>query len=173
MNFINCTYEDHAPAILSIFNHSIATSTALYDYEPRSLDTVKNWFDAKTRLNFPIIGIVDDTNQFMGFATYGTFRAGAGFKYSVEHSVYLDQAHLGKGLGKKLMLELISRAKEQGIHTLIGIIDMENTSSIALHEKLGFIHVGTIKQAGYKFGDWRDCGYFQLLLETPQQPNEQ
>lgn len=172
MKFINCTYEAHASVILAIFNHSIATSTALYDYEPRTLETVKNWFDAKTCLNFPIIGIVDDDNQFMGFATYGTFRAGAGFKYSVEHSVYLDPAHLGKGLGKTLMLELIRRAKAQGIHTLIGIIDMENTGSIVLHEKLGFIHAGTIKQAGYKFGDWRDCGYYQLLLETPIVPTE-
>lgn len=172
MQFINCTYEHHASAILAIFNHSIATSTALYDYEPRTLETVKNWFDAKTRLNFPVIGVVDDANQFMGFATYGTFRAGAGFKYSVEHSVYVDPAHLGKGLGKLLMLELIRRAKNQGIHTLIGIIDMENTGSIALHEKFGFVHAGTIKQAGYKFGDWRDCGYYQLLLETPANPNE-
>lgn len=171
MQFIDCSYEQHAPEILAIFNHSIATSTALYDYQPRTLETVKNWFDAKTRLNFPIIGIVDD-GQFMGFATYGPFRTGAGFKYSVEHSIYLDPAHLGKGLGKKLMLELIRLAKTQGVHTLIGIIDTGNTSSIALHENLGFVHAGTIKQAGYKFGDWRDCGYYQLLLETPEEPNE-
>jgi L-amino acid N-acyltransferase YncA len=172
MKFIPCTYAEHATAILAIFNHAIATSTALYDYEPRNAETIKNWFDNKARSHFPVIGIVDENNQFMGFATYGTFRAGTGFKYSVEHSVYLDPAHLGKGLGKKLMVELIRIAKTQGIHTLIGVIDMENTGSIALHEKLGFVHAGTIKQAGYKFGDWRDCGYYQLLLATPEQPQE-
>ena len=172
MKFIHCTYQEHAAAILAIFNQAIATSTALYDYEPRNLETIKYWFDNKTHLNFPVIGIVDENNHFMGFATYAAFRSGAGFKYSAEHSVYVDPAHLGKGLGKKLMQELILRAKEQDIHTLIGIIDMENTGSIALHEKLGFAHTGTIKQAGYKFGKWRDCGYYQLLLETPNQPNE-
>jgi L-amino acid N-acyltransferase YncA len=60
MKFIPCTYAEHATTILAIFNHAIATSTALYDYEPRNVETIKNWFDNKARSHFPVIGIVDE-----------------------------------------------------------------------------------------------------------------
>ena len=53
---------------------------------------------------------------------------------------------------------------------MVGGIDMANQGSIALHEKLGFTHAGTISQAGFKFGRWLDLGFYQLVLETPQHP---
>jgi L-amino acid N-acyltransferase len=68
------------------------------------------------------------------------------------------------------MQQLITVAQQQNYHTLIGGIDMSNASSIALHEKLGFTHAGTIKQAGFKFGQWLDLGFYQLVLETPTRP---
>lgn len=172
MKFINCTYELHAPEILAIFNDAILNSTALWEYKARTLETMKTWFATKTAGNFPIIGLVDDDNQLLGFASYGTFRAWAAYKYSVEHSVYVRADQRGKGLGKILLHELIKKAKEQEFHTLIGAIDIDNKGSIALHEKMGFEYAGTIKQAGYKFGRWLDFVFYQLVLETPKKPNE-
>lgn len=55
---------------------------------------------------------------------------------------------------------------------MVGGIDITNTGSVLLHQKLGFTHAGTIKQAAYKFGRWLDLGFFQLTLETPQKPVE-
>ena len=68
------------------------------------------------------------------------------------------------------MERLIDAAHEQQYHVMIGGIDLANTGSIALHEKLGFVHAGTIRPAGFKFGRWLDLGFYQLLLSTPSHP---
>jgi L-amino acid N-acyltransferase len=167
---IDCTFEAHASAILDIFNEAIVHSTALYDYKPRAAESMSPWFETKRVNQFPVIGAVDEAGALLGFASYGTFRAWPAYKYSVEHSVYIHKDHRGKGLGRLLMTELITRACAQGKHIMVGGIDVANTSSIALHEKLGFTHSGTIRQAAFKFGRWLDLGFYQLILETPLEP---
>jgi L-amino acid N-acyltransferase len=169
-NFVACTYELHAPAILEIFNEAIAHSTALYDYQPRSIESMVTWFQTKATGNFPVIGAVNDHNQLLGFASYGTFRAWPAYKYSIEHSVYIHHNHRRQGIGKALMEQLITTASEQQYHVMVGGIDQTNTSSIALHSQLGFTHAGTIHQAGFKFGRWLDLAFYQLLLTTPDCP---
>lgn len=170
MQLIICTYAAHAPAILEILNEAIANSTALYDYKSRAPETMVGWFKTKEVGRFPVIGAVDGTGQLLGFATYGIFRAWPAYKYSVEHSVYVHRDHRGQGVGFALMQRLIATAVDQQYHVIIGGIDVTNKSSIALHEKLGFTHAGTIKQAGFKFGRWLDLAFYQRLLETPRQP---
>ncbi|WOH36882.1 N-acetyltransferase family protein [Thalassotalea fonticola] len=170
MKFVNCCHEKYASEILEILNQAIISSTALYDYKPRTLDTMIDWFEVKRVNDFPVIGVLDANNTLMGFATYSTFRAWPAFKYSVEHSIYIHHDHQGKGLGKVLLSNIIEAAKQQQYHTIIGGIDITNTGSIALHEKLGFVHAGTIKEAGFKFGRWLDLGFYQLILNTPETP---
>ena len=170
LQFISCTYTAHAHAILDIFNEAIANSTALYDYQPRSIESMVAWFTAKETGNFPVIGAVSDDDRLLGFASYGTFRAWPAYKYSVEHSIYIHPDHRRAGIGMALMQRLIASAQAQQYHLMVGGIDMTNASSIALHEKLGFVHAGTIQQAGFKFGRWLDLGFYQLLLPTPDQP---
>lgn len=166
---IHCNYEQHAEAILAIFNHAIAHSTALYEYQPRSLAFIQQWFTAKKVGGFPIIGL-EQAGQLLAFASYGSFRPYPAYKYSVEHSIYVHPKQRGQGLGKTLLQALIQEAEGQNYHLLIGGIDAENTASIALHESLGFIHAGTIQQAGFKFGRWLDLAFYQLTLATPIQP---
>ncbi len=170
MTLIDCTFEAHAPAILEIFNDAILNSTALYEYKPRTMDTMTHWFSVKTANQFPVIGAVDESGALMGFASYGTFRAFPANKYSVEHSVYVHAAHRGKGVSVVLMKALIERARAANLHTLIGGIDAANSTSIALHEKIGFTHSGTIRHAAFKFGRWLDLAFYQLILETPVAP---
>ena len=170
MQFVTCTHQAHAAAILEILNEAIANSTALYDYEPRPPESMAGWFKAKEAGRFPVIGAVGEAGQLLGFASYGTFRAWPAYKYSVEHSVYVHENHRGKGCGLALMQRLIAVAAEQQYHVMVGGIDITNASSIALHEKLGFLHAGTIQHAGFKFGRWLDLGFYQLLLETPLAP---
>lgn len=172
MPFVSCTYEEHAEAILEIFNDAIVNSTALYDYHPRPIESMVNWFATKQAGNFPVLGVVDEAGKLMGFASYGTFRPFPAYKYTVEHSVYIHKDHRGKGLGLMLMQRLIEVAQQQDKHVMVGGIDLSNTGSIRLHEKLGFEHSGTIRQAGYKFGRWLDLGFFQLVLQTPAEPVE-
>jgi L-amino acid N-acyltransferase len=172
MRFVTCTLEAHANEILAIFNDAIANSTALYDYKPRTPESMVGWFKAKESGRFPVIGAVDDQGRLLGFASYGTFRAWPAYKYSIEHSVYVDKDQRRRGVGEALMRRLIAAAKEQQYHCMVGGIDVANRGSIAMHEKLGFTHAGTIRQAGFKFGRWLDLGFWQLLLETPEKPQD-
>ncbi|ALM86515.1 GNAT family N-acetyltransferase [Bordetella sp. N] len=167
---VDCTYERHAGAILAIFNHAILTSTALYDYQARTDASMQAWFDAKRKGNYPVVGFEDENGVLMGFASYGPFRPFPAFKYSVEHSVYVDQRFRGQGLGEALLRAIVERARQQDYHVVVGAIDASNTVSCALHEKLGFKRAGEIPQAGFKFGRWLDLVFYQLRLETPGQP---
>ncbi|MEI8138867.1 MAG: N-acetyltransferase family protein [bacterium] len=171
MKIISCDTR-HLPAIQAIFNDAIIHSTALYEYQPRTLETVTAWFATKIKGGFPLIGIENENGELMGFATYGVFRNWPGYKYTVEHSVYVDARYRGKGIGSHLMKELIRRAQAQNVHTIIGAIDTANEASMALHRSLGFEYCGTIKQAGFKFGRWLDMVFYQLILPTPTHPTE-
>ena len=170
MKLVNCNYSQHAKQILELFNDAILNSTALYDYQARSLDSMLPWFKAKEAGNYPVLGLEDEFGQLLGFASYGQFRGWPAYKYTVEHSVYVAKAHRNKGVGRSLMTQLIVTAKTQNCHVLVGGIDVDNKSSIKLHESLGFTHSGTIKHAGFKFGRWLDLGFYQLILETPINP---
>jgi phosphinothricin acetyltransferase len=172
MKILNCTYVRHASQILDIFNDAIVTSTALFDYKPRAPESMVTWFQAKERGQFPVVGAEDEEGRLLGFASYGTFRAWPAYKYSAEHSVYVHKTCRGRGIGRTLMRELIKAAEKQNYHVLLGGIEASNTASIALHTALGFTHSGTIKEAGFKFGRWLDLSFYQLILDTPKEPNE-
>ncbi len=172
MKIVQCEQKRHGEAILAILNDAIIHSTALYDYKPRTMEMMAGWFDAKAKGQFPVIGIENDTGELMGFGSYGTFRAWPAYKYSVEHSLYVDARFRGQGLGKCLLREVIAAAQGQDYHVLIGGIDATNAVSIGLHEKLGFVHCGTIRQAGFKFGRWLNLSFYQLVLSTPSNPTD-
>lgn len=169
-SIVNCSFDQHAIAILEIFNDAILHSTALYDYQARTPQSMTGWFDAKRAGGFPVIGVEDGNGKLLAFGSYGTFRAWPAYKYTVEHSVYVHKDHRGRGLGQTVMQELIAAAGRHGVHAMIGGIDATNGGSIALHERLGFKHVGTLPEVGFKFGRWLDLAFYQLLLETPAQP---
>ena len=167
---VNCSLARHGRAILEVFNDAILTSTALYDYQPRTMESMTAWFAAKEAGGFPVLGVEDSDGTLQGFASYGTFRAWPAYKYTVEHSVYVHRDCRGRGLGRRLLQELIAAARENGLHALIGGIDAANPGSIALHERLGFRHVGTLPEVGFKFGRWLDLAFYELILDTPSQP---
>ncbi|WP_020561121.1 GNAT family N-acetyltransferase [Thiofilum flexile] len=169
---VHCTYEQHAHAILAIFNEAILNSTALYDYKPRAYDSMKPWFETKQKGNYPVIGIEAQDGTLLAFGSYGSFRAWPAYKYTVEHSVYVHQDYRAQGLGLQIMQALIAAARQQEIHAMMGGIDASNSRSIALHQRLGFKHVGTLPQVGFKFGRWLDLAFYQLLLDTPTHPVE-
>ncbi len=170
MRIVPCEQKRHADAILAIFNDAIVNSTALYDYRPRTTEMMTGWFDTKLKGKFPIVGIEDDSGKLMGFGSYGTFRAWPAYRYSVEHSVYVDARFRRRGVGRLILQQLIEAAHGQDYHLLVGAIDATNQASIALHEKLGFSYCGTIRQAGFKFGRWLNLSFYQLTLTTPMRP---
>jgi L-amino acid N-acyltransferase len=166
-----CTEKDKQ-GILDILNDAILHTTALYDYQPRTLASMDGWFDAERKGGFPVLGVFDESHALLGFGSYGTFRNWPAYKYSVEHSVYIRKEERGKGLGKRILEGLIGEAERQGYHTLIGGIDSGNEASLRLHRKLGFEQSGRINQVGYKFGKWLDLVFMQKILATPSAPTE-
>jgi L-amino acid N-acyltransferase YncA len=151
-------------SILDIINYNILNSTALYDYKTRDYDTQKTILEDKVKKGFPVI-VAESEGKIVGFGMYSEFRFREAYKFTVEHSVYVSPDEMGKGIGKKIMTQLIILAKAQGLHTMIGVIDSENKSSITFHEQFGFKTVGIIKESGYKFNRWLDSVFMQLLLE--------
>lgn len=152
-----------AAAILEIINYNILNATALYDYEPRTLENQIAIFEDKKKKGFPIV-VAFEAENLVGFGYYSEFRFREAYKFTVEHSVYAHPNHLGKGIGKIILENLISFAREQKLHTMIGVIDSENSSSIAFHEKFGFEVVGTIKESGFKFNRWLHSVFVQKML---------
>jgi L-amino acid N-acyltransferase YncA len=153
-----------AKAIVTIINHVILNSTALYDYNPRTTALQVAIFEEKLKKGFPIIvATIDD--EVVGFGYYSEFRFRDAYRFTVEHSVYVAEEFHGKGIGKVLMQKLILLAKKQKFHTMIGVIDSENESSITFHEQFGFKKIAVLKETGYKFNRWLDAVVMQLMLE--------
>jgi L-amino acid N-acyltransferase len=171
LNLVRCD-ESFLEPIREIINDAILHSTAIYDYQPRTHEVMAAWFEAKRKANYPVIGIVNQAGEFMGFGSYGPFRAWPAYKYTVEHSLYVAARFRRQGVGRRLLQELVAAARSQEYHVLVGGIDSENSPSRRLHEALGFTLAGTVRQAGFKFGRWLDLAFYQRVLETPAEPRD-
>jgi L-amino acid N-acyltransferase len=168
---IRTALETDLEAMLEIYNDVIVNTTAVYDYEPHTLEMRRQWFRIKEAQGYPVF-VAEDNGRVVGFSSIGPFRAWAAYKYSVENSVYVAADQRGKGIGKKLIEPLIRASEQLNMHTIIAGIDATNEASILLHRSLGFEEVAHFKQVGYKFGRWLDLTFMQLLLKTPEQPVE-
>lgn len=152
------------PAILDIYNDAVLHTTASYDLVPVSLESRQAWFDHKTEQGWPIL-VAEHAGQVVGWATFGPFREKAAYAGTVEHSVYVRGGYRGAGIGLQLMERLIAQARQQELHVMVGGIDADNASSIAFHERLGFVQVAHMPQVGYKFDRWLDLVFMQLMLQ--------
>lgn len=156
--------ESDAQTIVDILNYYIQNSTAIYDYDLRTLEQQKTIFEEKLNKRFPIIVATID-NHVVGFGYYSEFRYREAYKFTVEHSLYVVQNEHGKGIGKILLKALIDLAKKQNLHTMVAVVDSENQSIMNLHEQFGFKTVGIIKESGFKFDRWLHSVLLQLMLE--------
>jgi L-amino acid N-acyltransferase len=159
-------------AILDIFNDAISNTTSVYYYEPHTIRDMLSWYEDKVRDGFPVL-VFEENNHVIGFATFGTFRDRPAYKYTVEHSVYVHKDHRGKGVGTRLMMDLMKIANEREYATIVAGIDSGNEVSRAMHENLGFTNCGTVKRVGYKFGKWLDVTFYQYGLRGPTTPKEE
>ncbi|MBM7607500.1 phosphinothricin acetyltransferase [Lysinibacillus composti] len=158
--------------ILEIYNDAILHTTAVYTYKPQTLESRQIWYEQKKEEGYPIL-VFELDEKVVGFATFGPFRAWPAYKYSIEHSIYVNKNYRKKGIGTALLKELISIAREREYMTLIAGIDAQNEKSIYMHKNFGFVYSGTIKKAGFKFNRWLDLAFYQLELNGPKQPVEE
>jgi L-amino acid N-acyltransferase len=128
----------------------IATSTSVYTEAPSTLDDRRAWLSARRTGSLPAIVAV--TDRVCGYASFGGFRQWPGYAQSVEHSIYVDQASRGSGIGSALLQQPLEEARAWDKHVMIGGIDAKNRASLALHAKFGFTEVGRLSEVARKFG---------------------
>ncbi|MCY1202013.1 L-methionine sulfoximine/L-methionine sulfone acetyltransferase [compost metagenome] len=157
--------EADLPGILAIYNDAVENTTAIWNETLVDLANRRAWLAERNAAGFPVLVAVNDAGQVLGYASYGTWRTIEGFRHTVEHSVYVSGDQRGQGLGPALMQALIERARQAGLHVMVAAIERENTASIRLHERLGFVTTGQMPQVGRKFGRWLDLTFMQLILE--------
>ncbi len=160
--------RDDCPAILAIYNDAVLTTTASYDYEPRTLEHRLEWFDAHQRDDYAIFvaeeSLSDGARRIVGWSALNRFHDRVGYRFTSENSVYVDAGARGRGVGSALLGPLVAAAQARGLHAVLAVIDAQNEASIRLHAKFGFGHVGLFRQVGFKFGRWLDVAYMQKLL---------
>ena len=157
--------EADLPGILAIYNHVIATSTAVYTSAPATLDERRAWFCARCAHRFPVL-VAADGDEVLGFASFGEWRgAWPGYRYTVEHSVHVRGDVRGRGIGRALVEALFPAALALEKHVMIGGIDAANEASIRFHARLGFERVACFREVGHKFGRWLDLIFMQRFLD--------
>lgn len=154
----------HLAEIEAIVNDVIANTTAIYVDEPTSREDTLGWFEAKRSAGLPVIVAIDAEGVVAGFASYGPFNQRHGYRYTVEHSLHVAPSHRGEGVGRSLLEAIVERARNAGMHAMVGVIDAGNTASCRLHESAGFELVGQLPEVGRKFDRWLDVCFYHKRL---------
>jgi len=148
-------------AITDIYNEAILTTTATFDTEPKSLEEQEVWFNNHGDC-FPVI-VAELNGTVVGWASLSKWSDRCAYAKTAEISVYIKDGYRGKGIGRKLMEEIVSRGRKAGLHTIISRITAGNEISIRLHETMGFEHIGVMKEVGIKHGQLLDVCLMQLI----------
>ncbi|MGG1662442.1 N-acetyltransferase family protein [Brevibacillus sp. NRS-1366] len=154
---------DDLPAMLEIYNYAIQNTVATFDLQEQSLEQRMVWFN-KHGGNYPLL-VAESQGEILGYSCLSSFREKPAYAKSTELSVYVSQEKRSIGVGSALMAVLLQRAAQLGYHTVISGIVGGNEASIALHHKFGFTFVGKFREVGYKFGEWQDVHFYQLMIE--------
>jgi phosphinothricin acetyltransferase len=154
--------SDDLESIRRIHNYYVINSTITYDEMAWTSDDARGWFDGHGATGPVIVAEVD--GAVVGFGAFGPFRSQSGYRYTVEHSIYIEPDHHRHGIGTALLTDLIRRAREAGFRVMVAVIDSEQEPSMALHAKFGFAKVGHLSQVGYKSGKSLDAVFMQLAL---------
>jgi phosphinothricin acetyltransferase len=154
------------PFILRVFNQAILETTSTWRIRPTTLADRAAWLDERRCCGFPVL-IAELDGVALGFASYGPFRPWEGYRFTVEHSIYVDRPSRGRGVGTALLDELTRRAAAAGHHAMVAGVAADNAVSIRLHERAGFVQAGRLTEVGRKFERWLDLVFMQLMLAAP------
>ncbi|REJ82868.1 MAG: N-acetyltransferase [Bacteroidetes bacterium] len=158
---IRAATEADLKAILDIYNDAVLNTTATFDTEPRSMQKQIEWFRNHKEKHPVLVAELD--GMIAGWASLSPWSDRCAYDTTVEVSVYIHSAHRSKGLGTMLLKIVTLKGGEKGNHTVISRITQGNETSIHIHEKLGYRHIGIMKEVGYKFGHFLDVHMMQFI----------
>jgi phosphinothricin acetyltransferase len=151
--------------VAEVYNYYVRNSVVTFDIEPLTLDDWQHKFDYINDLKLPFLVAISPGGQLLGFAYVAPWRQKAAYRRTVEDSIYLRPAAIGKRVGTKLLEKLMAESKAAGVKEIVAVIsDKGAESSIALHERFGFKHQGHLGKVGFKFGRWLGTVLMQKSL---------
>lgn len=160
---VRSVQRDDLPAIVAISNWAAEHTAANFAIEPESLESwVKSW--EQTQRMYPWLVAELDGGPIIGFAKASSHKGRCAYAWTAEVSVYVHPEHHGQGIGTKLYGKLIPILKAQGYVTLLAGITSPNPASEKLHRTFGFRRVGVFERVGWKFNQWHNVGYWEVLL---------
>lgn len=151
-----------AATLAELYNYYITHSVVTFEETPITDQQMEERVQ-NVLAHWPWL-VFQEKNEILGYAYATAWKPRSAYRFTVEVTVYVRHGSERKGIGKALYSELISQLKIAGVHAVIGGITLPNPPSVALHESLGFVKVAHFKETGFKFGEWRDVGYWELIL---------
>jgi phosphinothricin acetyltransferase len=152
------------PAIQSIYAHHVLHGLASFEEEAPSLQEMRRRHAEVSARGLPYLA-AEDNGEVVGYGYCAPYRTRSAYRYALEDSVYVREGRQGKGVGTAVLRALIEGCERLAYRQLIAVIgDSAHAPSIALHAKLGFVRVGTLRSVGFKFGRWVDTVIMQRPL---------
>ncbi|MEQ9813537.1 MAG: arsinothricin resistance N-acetyltransferase ArsN1 [Azospirillaceae bacterium] len=155
---------DDAAAIQAIYAPVVEETVISFEEEPPSVSEMARRIAATLRDHPFLVANLDGV--IAGYAYAGPYRSRPAYRWSVDVTVYVDPARHRRGIGRALYGALLTELARRGTHAAFAGIALPNPGSVALHEATGFVHAGTHREAGRKFGRWVDVGWWQYLFPT-------
>ncbi len=150
-------------AIAAVYRWYVEHSAATFTLEAPTTHEWNSSWESAIEHGFPWhVGV--DRGELIGYASTGRLFPRRGYDSTVVSSIYIDRAHVGRGLGRPLYEATIQALHASPFHLAVAGITLPNAASVALHETLGFTSVGIFREVGHKLGAWRDVGWWQLPL---------
>ncbi len=148
-------------AIQTIYAHHVAHGLASFEETPPDVKEMTRRFRAIIDEGFPY-RVAELDGAVKGYSYAGKYRPRAAYRTTVENSIYVDTDSGGKGIGKRLLEDLIDRCERLGYRQMVAVIgDSANEASIKLHAACGFENIGIMRSLAYKHGQWID----QVLMQ--------
>jgi phosphinothricin acetyltransferase len=116
----------------------------------------------------PVLVAVDAAGSILGWAALSTMRRMAGYRFTVETSVYVADGHRRQGIGSVLLGAVVAEARRLGMHAIVAWLDSAGEASLRLHSSAGFAEVGRLREVGRKFDRWLDVVLMELLLQPEE-----
>lgn len=152
-------------AIAEIYRHHVLHGVASFEEEPPDIAEIARRRDEIIASGLPYL-VAERAGRVLGYCYANSYRARSAYRFSVEDSIYIDNAELGRGIGRALLSELIEQCAASGYRQMVAVIGgSEQWPSIRLHRALGFTEVGVLRAIGYKFGAWVDTVLMQRALD--------
>jgi L-amino acid N-acyltransferase YncA len=152
-----------ANTVCEIYNEYLAKTIITFEEIPVTVEEMMTRIVTITK-NYPWL-VYEEEGKVVGYIYANKWKERSAYRYSVELGIYIDSKYIGKGIGSKLMKEVLNLLKAKSIHSVIYGVSLPNEASIALCEKFGFKKIGQFEEVGFKFDKWIDVGYWELKLK--------